>query len=98
MILLFQFFLFFENFLVIGNLDERVSERVLYDILIQAGRVVDLYIPRDKETDKPKGFAFAAYETQEIADYAIKLFSGTVTLCNRTLKFAVRILSPFPFL
>ena len=34
-----------------------VSDRVLYDILIQAGRVVDLYIPRDKETDKPKGFA-----------------------------------------
>ena len=30
---------------------ERVSDRVLYDILIQAGRVVDLYIPRDKETD-----------------------------------------------
>ncbi|KAJ4713859.1 Splicing factor 3B subunit 4 [Melia azedarach] len=73
----------------IGNLDERVSERVLYDILIQAGRVLDLYIPRDKETDKPKGFAFVEYETQEIADYAIKLFSGIVTLYNRTLKFAL---------
>ncbi|XP_031280453.1 splicing factor 3B subunit 4 isoform X2 [Pistacia vera] len=72
----------------IGNLDERVSERVLYDILIQAGRVVDLYIPRDKETDKPKGYAFAEYESQEIADYAIKLFNGLVTLYNRTLRFA----------
>ena len=37
-----------------GNLDERVRDRVLYDILIQAGRVVDLYIPRYKETDKPE--------------------------------------------
>ncbi|XP_009620259.1 uncharacterized protein LOC107806640 isoform X1 [Nicotiana tabacum] len=73
----------------VGNLDERVSDRVLYDILIQAGRVVDLYIPRDKETDKPKGFAFAKYETEEIADYAVKLFSGLVTLYNRTLKFAI---------
>lgn len=73
----------------IGNLDERVSDRVLYDILIQAGRVVDLYIPRDKETDRPKGFAFAEYETEEIADYAVKLFSGLVTLYNRTLKFAI---------
>lgn len=70
-----------------------MSERVLYDILIQAGRVLDLYIPRDKETDKPKGFAFVEYETQEIADYAIKLFSGIVTLYNRTLKFAVRTFS-----
>ncbi|MCD7454519.1 hypothetical protein HAX54_025140 [Datura stramonium] len=73
----------------VGNLDERVCDHVLYDILIQAGRVVDLYIPRDKETDKPKGFAFAKYETEEIADYAVKLFSGLVTLYNRTLKFAI---------
>ncbi|KAF3636528.1 RNA-binding protein 7 isoform X1 [Capsicum chacoense] len=73
----------------VGNLDERVCDRVLYDILIQAGRVVDLHIPRDKETDKPKGFAFAKYETEEIADYAVKLFSGLVTLYNRTLKFAI---------
>ena len=74
---------------LIGNLDERVSERVLYDILIQSGRVLDLYIPRDKETDKPKGFAFAEYETEEIADYAVRLFTGLVTLYSRTLKFAV---------
>ncbi|XP_020987251.1 protein HSH49 isoform X1 [Arachis duranensis] len=72
----------------IGNLDERVTDRVLYDILIQAGRVVDLHIPKDKESEKPKGFAFAEYETEEIADYAVKLFSGLVTLYNRTLKFA----------
>lgn len=72
-----------------GNLDERVTDRVLYDILIQAGRIVDLYIPRDRETEKPKGFAFAEYESEEIANYAVKLFSGLVTLYNRTLKFAV---------
>uniref|UniRef100_A0A7N0U925 RRM domain-containing protein n=1 Tax=Kalanchoe fedtschenkoi TaxID=63787 RepID=A0A7N0U925_KALFE len=72
-----------------GNLDERVSERVLYDILIQAGRVVDLYIPKDRETDRAKGFAFAEYETEEVADYAVKLFSGLVTLYNRTLRFAI---------
>ncbi|KAI9124356.1 hypothetical protein K1719_004278 [Acacia pycnantha] len=72
----------------IGNLDERVTERILYDILIQAGQVVDLYIPRDKESEKPKGFAFAEYESEEVADYAIKLFSGLVTLYKRTLKFA----------
>ncbi|XP_076922324.1 spliceosome-associated protein 49-like [Bidens hawaiensis] len=73
----------------IGNLDERVTDRVLYDILIQAGRVVDLHIPRDKETDKPKGFAFAEYETEEIADYAVRLFRGLVTLYSRTLRFGI---------
>uniref|UniRef100_A0A1S4CI79 Spliceosome-associated protein 49-like n=1 Tax=Nicotiana tabacum TaxID=4097 RepID=A0A1S4CI79_TOBAC len=73
----------------VGNLDERVSDRVLYDILIQAGRIINLYIPRDKENYKPKGFAFAKYETEEIANYAVKLFSTSVTLYGRTLKFAI---------
>uniref|UniRef100_A0A0D9V8H7 RRM domain-containing protein n=1 Tax=Leersia perrieri TaxID=77586 RepID=A0A0D9V8H7_9ORYZ len=73
----------------IGNLDEKVTERVLYEILIQAGRVVDLYIPCDKETSCPKGFAFAEYETEEIAQYAVKLFSGLVRLYGKTLKFAI---------
>ncbi|CAN0887845.1 Splicing factor 3B subunit 4 [Linum grandiflorum] len=73
----------------IGNLDERVSNRVLYDILIQAGRVVDLHIPRDRETDRPKGYAFAEYESEEVAEYAVKLFTGLVTLYNRTLRFKI---------
>ncbi|KAL6498388.1 hypothetical protein OROHE_026656 [Orobanche hederae] len=73
----------------IGNLDEKVSDRVLYDILIQAGRVIDLHIPRDRETDKPKGYAFAEYESEEVAAYAVKLFSGLVTLYKKTLKFAI---------
>lgn len=66
-----------------GNLDERV--------LIQSGRVVDLHFPRDKETGKRKGYAFAKYETEESADYAVRLFSGLVILYNRTLKFAVSV-------
>ncbi|KAK6276971.1 hypothetical protein POUND7_017294 [Theobroma cacao] len=55
----------------ISNLDEKVSDRVLYDILIQAGRMVNLYIRQDKKTDKPKGFAFVEYDIEEIAEYAI---------------------------
>ncbi|OWM67546.1 spliceosome-associated protein 49 [Punica granatum] len=78
-----------ERTMFIGNLDERVSERALYDICIQAGRVVNLYIPRDRETDRPKGIAFAEYESEEIAEYAVKLFSGLITLYNRTLRFAI---------
>jgi splicing factor 3B subunit 4 len=73
----------------IGNLDDRVPERVLYEILIQVGRVVDLHIPRDKETSRQKGYAFAEYETEEIAQYAVKLFSGLVRLHNKTLRFAI---------
>ncbi|KAM3334161.1 hypothetical protein ACQJBY_028916 [Aegilops geniculata] len=73
----------------VGNLDEKVPERVLYEILIQAGHVVDLHIPCDKETGRPKGFAFAEYETEAIAQYAVRLFSGLVRLNGKTLKFAL---------
>ncbi|XP_058097567.1 spliceosome-associated protein 49-like [Magnolia sinica] len=73
----------------IGNLDEKVNDRVLYEILVQAGRILDLHIPRDKETICPKGFAFAEYESKEIADYAVMLFSGLISLYSRTLKFAI---------
>ncbi|KAL5993243.1 hypothetical protein ACLOJK_014166 [Asimina triloba] len=62
---------------------------VLYEILIQAGRVIDLYIPCDKETNRRKGFAFAEYENEESAHYAVRLFTGLVTLYNRTLRLAI---------
>lgn len=73
----------------IGNLDEKVSERVLYEILIQAGHVVDLHVPTDKESNSCKGYAFAEYETEEIAQYAVRLFSGLVRINGKTLKFVI---------
>jgi len=75
--------------LFIGNLDDKVDEKVLYEIMIQAGPLIDLYIPRDKETTRHKGYAFAEYETEEIAQYAVKLFSGLVSLHNRSVRFAI---------
>lgn len=75
--------------LFIGNLDDKVDERVLYEIMIQAGPLLDLYIPRDKETNRHKGYAFAEYETEEVAQYAVKLFSGLVSLYNKSVRFAI---------
>ncbi|WVZ67980.1 hypothetical protein U9M48_016980 [Paspalum notatum var. saurae] len=76
------------NTVFIGNLDEKVSERVLYEILIQAGHLVDLYIPCEKESNHPKGYAFAEYESEETAEYAVRLFSGLVRINGKTLRFA----------
>ncbi|XP_078440927.1 uncharacterized protein LOC144710948 isoform X2 [Wolffia australiana] len=73
----------------IGNLDEKVTERTLYELLIQVGRVIDLHIPMDKITNRHKGYAFAEYETEEIAKYAVRLFSGLVSLHNKTLRFSM---------
>ncbi|GLJ46942.1 hypothetical protein SUGI_0990560 [Cryptomeria japonica] len=73
----------------IGNLDERVDEKVVYEIMVQAGPLIYLYIPRDKESKKHKGYAFAEYPSHSDAQYAINLFSGFVCLYNRPLKFRI---------
>ncbi|KAJ7554767.1 hypothetical protein O6H91_05G010700 [Diphasiastrum complanatum] len=75
--------------LFICNLDERVDERLLYEIMVQAGPLVDVYIPRDKETKRHKGYGFAEYNTEESAQYALTLFSGLVSLYKRLVRFSI---------
>lgn len=74
---------------VLGNLDEKVDERVLYEIMVQAGPLVDLHMPRDKETKRHKGYAFAEFTTEKSALYAVNLFSGLVFLHKKLLRFSV---------
>lgn len=85
--------IFFLILFTLGNLDEKVTDRILYQILIQVGHIVDLYMPQDKEANCHKGFAFAEFESEEVAEYAVRLFSGIVRLYNKTLRFAVRYCS-----
>lgn len=73
----------------IGNLDEKVDERVLYEIMIQAGPLVDIYVPRDKETKRHKGYAFAEFTCEKSAQYAVSLFSGLVSLQKKMLRFSI---------
>lgn len=40
----------------------------------QAGEVTDVFIPMDRMTGRPRGFAFVEMATQEGADKAIQMF------------------------
>ena len=68
-----------------------MDERILADLMIQAGPLVDIHIPRDKTTGQHRGFGFAEYETEESAIYAVHLFTGTVCLFNRMPRFQVSV-------
>ncbi|GBG67834.1 hypothetical protein CBR_g955 [Chara braunii] len=72
--------------LFLGNLEERVDERLIYEIMVQAGPVVDVHIPRDKETQRHKGYGFAEFASEESAQYAFRLFSGLIVLYNRSVR------------
>lgn len=73
----------------IGNLDEKVDEKILYEIMVQAGPLVNVHIPRDSDTKKQRGYGFAEYTTESNAQYAVRLFSGLVCLHNRPLRFQI---------
>ncbi|KAL3157466.1 hypothetical protein ABBQ32_011933 [Trebouxia sp. C0010 RCD-2024] len=71
--------------LFFGNLDPRVTKRILYDICIQAGPVSSINLPETKDETRPK-FGFCHFESTESAKYAHSLFQNSVTLYGRSLR------------
>ena len=53
--------------------------------LCRYGEVMDLNMPRDKETGKPKGFSFLMYEDQRSTVLAVDNLNGA-TVLGRTLR------------
>jgi len=62
--------------LFIGNLAFSVSEGQLEEIFRQAGSVVSVAIPVDRQTGRKRGFAFVEMGSQEEAQVAIEKFNG----------------------
>jgi RNA recognition motif-containing protein len=46
----------------------------LTQVLAEAGSVVEVYLPADRETGRPRGFAFVQFGTEAEASEAIRLF------------------------
>jgi splicing factor 3B subunit 4 len=69
----------------VGNLDERVTEEILWELMLQAGPVVDVTIPIDKITGVHNNFAFVEFRTEADADYAMKVLS-MVKLFGKPIK------------
>ena len=69
----------------IGGLDENVDESLLWELMIQAGPVVSVNIPRDKITHEHQGYAFCEFASEEDADYAMKIMN-MVRLYGKSLK------------
>lgn len=68
-----------------GNVAEKLTEGDVLTIFSQYGEVVDLSMPRDKDTKRHRGFAFLAYRDQRSTVLAVDNLSGTV-VAGRTLR------------
>ncbi|CAD6192036.1 unnamed protein product [Caenorhabditis auriculariae] len=66
-----------ENTCRVTNLPQEMEENELRDIFSRIGRVIRVFIARDKVTNLPKGFAFVTYESREDATRAIAKLNGT---------------------
>lgn len=68
----------------VGNLPFQTSEEELRNTFAANGEVVDVKIITDRETGRPRGFAFVEMASDEEASAAISALNGTV-LNGRTL-------------
>ncbi|TFK72021.1 hypothetical protein BDN72DRAFT_763991, partial [Pluteus cervinus] len=72
-------------YVFIGGLHFDLTEGDVITIFSQYGEVMDVNMPRDKETGKPRGFAFLMYEDQRSTVLAVDNLNGAKVL-ERTLR------------
>src|SRR5258706_14166741 len=66
-----------ETKLFVGNLSWDVSENALQEAFSQHGPVSEVKVMMDRDTVKPRGFAFVTMGTKEGAEAAIKALNGS---------------------
>ncbi|KAJ9143733.1 Spliceosome-associated protein 49 [Pleurostoma richardsiae] len=60
----------------VGNLDERVTEANLWELMIQMGPVYNVHMPMDRVSRTHQGYGFVEFDTPESADYAARVLNG----------------------
>lgn len=63
--------------LYVGNLSFETNDAALRDAFAPFGNVTDVYVASDRETGRPRGFAFVTFSTGEEAAAAIEKMNGT---------------------
>lgn len=74
----------------VGGLSPNVTEDILYELFQNAGPLMSVRQPVDKDTKRAKNFAFVRYQHEESVPYAVeifkdaKLFGQNLKMQNRT--------------
>ncbi|OCK84778.1 RNA-binding domain-containing protein [Lepidopterella palustris CBS 459.81] len=59
----------------VGNLDERVTDQLVWELMLQAGRIVNVHLPKDRVTQTHQGYGFVEFISEEDAEYAAKIMN-----------------------
>lgn len=60
----------------VGSLNYETTRTELESLFSEVGHVLDVFIPNDRDTGRPRGFAFVQFEDKEAAAAAIQKFDG----------------------
>jgi len=69
----------------VGNLSYETSQNDLETLFTQVGKVVEVVLPVDRDTDRPRGFAFIEFSEPDAVMGAIDKLDGA-ELGGRTLR------------
>ena len=69
----------------IGNIDERATDALIWELMVQAGPVVNVHLPKDRVTQSHQGFGFVEFNGEVDADYAAKIMNG-IRLYGKPLR------------
>merc|ERR1712113_425680 len=72
-------------YVYVGGLHQGLTEGDIVIVFSQFGEIIDVNLVRDRETGKPKGFAFICYEDQRSTVLAVDNMNG-YQLLKRTLR------------
>jgi len=70
--------------LYVGNLSYDTTEAQIRELFAQVGEITEINMITDRDTGRPKGFAFVQMATDEAAQDAIRRFNGH-SIDNRAL-------------
>lgn len=60
----------------VGNLNFNTTKAEVEALFAKAGSVKDVFLPTDRESGRPRGFAFVEFSSDEEAAKAIEQFNG----------------------
>ncbi|KAI0852180.1 hypothetical protein F5Y00DRAFT_227457 [Daldinia vernicosa] len=69
----------------VGNIDERATDALIWELMVQAGPVVNVHLPKDRVTQSHQGFGFVEFNGEVDADYAAKIMNG-IRLYGKLLR------------
>lgn len=64
-----------DSTLYIGNLDERCTDALVWELMLQAGPVINVHLPKDRVTQSHQGYGFVEFGSEDDADYAAQIMN-----------------------